>query len=67
MRVTNQYRWRRTKTWVCVATFLAALAFAGGLESADPNEAIPSPLSAITFLAIATALMLNLTKQGGSK
>lgn len=67
MRVTNQYRWRRTKTVVCVATFCAALVCAGGLESSDPSQAIPSPLGAITFLAIATALMFNLTKQGGSK
>ena len=67
MKVTNEYRWRRTKTWVCVATFLGALACAGGLESSNPQEAIPSPIGAFVLLAIATTLMINLTKQGGSK
>lgn len=67
MKVTNEYRWRRTKIWVCVATFLAALACAGGLEAADPNQPIPSMRGAYVLLAIASWLMINLTKQGGSK
>jgi hypothetical protein len=64
LRVTNPYRWKRTKISVAVIFFFIGLACIGGLE-AEGTEPFPSIEGALFSLAIVGLLTYNIIKKEG--
>lgn len=64
MRVVDRRRWHRTKIGAAVALFLIGLVCAGGLESANATEAIPSPVGFVTAMFLLTWLVIHIIKEG---
>lgn len=64
LRVTNPYRWKRTKISVAIIFFVIGLACIGGLE-AEGTEPMPSVEGALFSLAIVGLITYNLIKKEG--
>ena len=62
MRVTNWAKWQRTKCIVALILLLISMACAGGLESQDGTEPLPSSTGLIISMVLLTLLTINIYK-----
>lgn len=63
IRVTDRRKWRRTKALTCVALWVTAVACAGGLESENGLEPMPSFGGFVVSAALCAMLAYNLFRE----
>lgn len=61
MRVTNWWRWQRTKIVLAVIWFFIGLASIGGLETSEPTK-IPNPDMALLSVIVVSMLGYSINK-----
>ena len=62
MRVTNWAKWQRTKCITALVLLLIAMGCAGGLESQNGTEPLPSTSGFIISMTLLTLLTINIYK-----
>jgi hypothetical protein len=67
MRVIDQYKWNRTKNIAALVLLLTGIACAGGLETTDASEPIPSVEGFIISMTLLALLTYNIMKKGNIK
>lgn len=62
--VVDRRRWHRTKIICAIGVFLVAFVCAGGLESRDGMEPMPSFSGFAASIGLLTWLMINIARDG---
>jgi hypothetical protein len=63
MRVVNERRWQRTKYQTATLLLITSIACAGGLESTDGTESMPSRAGFIISISLLAALAYNISRK----
>jgi hypothetical protein len=63
MRVVNQKKWQRAKYQVSILLLITSIGCAGGLESTDGIEPMPSRAGFVISISLLAALAYNIMRK----
>jgi hypothetical protein len=63
MRVVNQRKWQRAKYQLAILLLITGICCAGGLESTDGTEAMPSLTGFIISMSLLAGLTYNIMRK----
>ena len=63
MRVVNQHKWQRAKYQLAILLLITGICCAGGLESTDGTEPMPSLSGFIISMSLLAGLTYNIMRK----